>query len=126
MRPLIWILSVVAIIACVVCYSLGLRSGIKQSRLEADQRGLVVLTLAGYKAAESTNWTKVRSLLATEIVGFTRDYERRFGFPTGTNSFVGRFAEAKAIADQVEKQMVPVASGLQKSLGSNFTVEIER
>lgn len=126
MRALIWILCLVAIIACVVCYSLGFRSGIKQSRLEEDQRGLVVLTLGGYKAAEATNWSKVKSLLSVEILGFTRDYERRFGAPTGSNSFVGRFAEAKAIADQVEKQMVPLASGLQKALGSNVTVEIRQ
>jgi hypothetical protein len=118
------ILCVVAIIACIVCYSFGFRSGIKQSRLEEDQRGLVVLTLSGYKAAEATNWTKVQSLLSVEILGFTRDYERRFGVPNGTNSFVGRFAEAKVIADRVDKQMVPVVSGLQKALGSNVTVEI--
>jgi hypothetical protein len=92
--------------------------------LEEDQRGLVVLTLSGYKAAEATNWTKVQSLLSVEILGFTRDYERRFGVPTGTNIFVGRFAEAKVIADRVEAQMVPVVGALQKALGSNVTVEI--
>ena len=123
MRILICILCVVAVIACTVCYSLGFYSGVKQSRLEEDQRGLVVLTLGGYKAAEAANWTKVQSLLSVEILGFTRDYERRFGAPTGTNSFVERFAEAKVIADRVEKQMVPVVSSLQPALGSNVTVE---
>ena len=126
MRILLCVLAVVAVIACAVSYAFGYRSGSKQSRLEEDQRGLVVLTLGGYKAAEATNWAKVKSLLTVEILGFTRDYERRFGAPTGTNSFVGRFAEAKVIADRAEKQMIPVAPSLQKALGSNSTVEIEK
>jgi len=112
--------------ACAVCYSLGYRSGIKRSLLEEDRRGLLVLTLGGYKAAEATNWTKVKSLLTVELLGFTRDYERHFGIPNGTNFFVARFAEAKGIADQVEKQMVPVASSIQSALGSNVTIEIAK
>src|SRR5262245_59458367 len=122
MRILLCILAIVVIIACSICFALGYRSGSKRSRLEEDQRGLVVLTLTGYKAAEATNWTKVKSLLTIEILGFTRDYERRFGVPTGTNVFVTRLA--KAIADQVEKQMVPVGSALQSAVGSNVTVKI--
>lgn len=114
------IVFVAALLGCIVCYSLGYRSGIKQSRLEEDQRGLVVLTLTGYKEAEATNWPKVKSLLATELFGFTRDYERRFGTPTGTGDFVPRFHEAKGMADRIEKEMVPL-SAFGVPLGSNGT-----
>jgi hypothetical protein len=124
MRIKLFILTIIAIVGCLVCYAFGFKSGIKQSRLEEDQRGLVILTLSGYKEAEATNWIKVQSLLNVEILGFTREYERRFGVPTGTNSFVSRFAEAKTISDRVEKQMVPVESGLQKALGTNFTLGV--
>src|SRR6266567_9100851 len=120
-QPLI--LSVVGIIGCAVFYFLGYRSGTKRSLLEEDRRGLLVLTLGAYRAAEATNWTKVQSFLDVELLGFTHDYERHFGVPGGTNSFVKRFAEAKAIAGRVEKQMVPVESSLQSALGSNVTVE---
>jgi hypothetical protein len=126
MRTLIFFICIAAVIVCVTSYRLGYRSGIKQSRLEEDERGLVVLTLGGYKAAQATNWTKVKSLLSVEILGFTRDYERRFGVPSGSNSFVARFTEAKAIANQVETQLVPVESSLQSALGSNFDIKVER
>ena len=119
-------LAVVALIACAVCYEFGYRSGTKQSRLEEEQLGLVVITLNGYKEAEATNWTKVKSLLSVELLGFTRDYEHRYGAPDATNIFAGRFAEAQNIADRVEKQMVPVASALQSALGSNFNVETNK
>ena len=52
-------------------------------------------------------------------------HERHFGVPSGTNSFTKRFAEAKVIADRIEKQMVPVSS-IGAALGSNVTVEMER
>jgi hypothetical protein len=94
------------------------RSGVKRSRAEEDQRGLIVLTLTGYEFAEATNWPKVKSLLTTELYGFTRDYERRFGAPSGTNDFVSRFQEAKLLADRIEKEMVPV-SALGQVIGSS-------
>src|SRR5437867_461511 len=125
MRIQLLLLPVVAIIAGAVCYFLGYRSGTKQSLLEEDRRGLLVLTLGAYQAAEATNWTKVQSFLQVELLGFTRDYEHHFGVPSGTNSFTKRFAEAKVIADRIEKQMVPVSS-IGAALGSNVTVEMER
>jgi hypothetical protein len=119
-RILLCFLAMAVFVGSIVCYGLGYRSGIKKSRLEEDQRGLVVLTLSGYKAAEATNWPKVKSLLKMELFGFTRDYERHFGMPTGTNNFVERFRAAKEIADLLEKEMVPIsASGVP--LGSNGT-----
>lgn len=119
------ILAMAVGIACIVCYLFGFRSGIKQSRHKEDQQGLVVLTLAGYKAAESNNWPKVKSLLRVELLGFTREYERRFGVPVGTNIYTKKFQEAKTIADRIEKEMVPVSS-LGAILGSNVTVRIKK
>jgi hypothetical protein len=101
---------------------MGYRSGLKRSLLEEDRRGLLTLTLNGYKALESTNWSRVQSLLTIELVGFTRDYEKHFGIPSGTNSFAGRFAEAKAIADRLEKQLVPM-NDLGPKLGTNVPIE---
>src|ERR1051326_6137788 len=98
MRSLLVILAAIAVLVGAIFYELGSRSGLKHSRAEEGQRGLVVLTLRGYKFAETTNWPKVKSLLTTELYGFTREYERRFGVPTGTNDFVSRFQEAKSLA----------------------------
>ena len=110
MRLLLCIFALIAMLVGAICYQLGYHSGLKRSRAEEEQRGLVVLSLSGYKFAESTNWPKVKSLLTTELCGFTREYEHRFGVPTGTNDFVPRFREAKVLADHIEKEMIPVSA----------------
>jgi hypothetical protein len=118
MRLILCIFAVIAVIVGGIFYELGYRSGIKRSRAEEDQRGLVVLTLTSYKYAEATNWPKVKSFLTTELYGFTREYERRFGTPSGTNDFVRRFQEAKTLADRIEKDMVPI-SALGEVIGNS-------
>jgi hypothetical protein len=116
MRLLLCTFAVIAVLVGAIFYELGYRSGVKRSPAEGDQRGLVVLTLSGYKFAEATNWPKVKSLLTTELYGITRDYERRFGAPSGTDDFAPRFQEAKSLADRIEKNMVPI-SALGQMLG---------
>jgi hypothetical protein len=108
MRFLLCIFAAIAILVGAIFYQIGYRSGAKRSPAEEDQRGLIVLTLSGYKSVEATNWPKVKSLITTELYGFTREYERRFGAPSGTNDFVRRFQEAKSMTDRIEKDMVPI------------------
>lgn len=108
MRLLVCILMVMVVLVGAICYELGYHSGMKRSPAEEDRRGVVVLTLSGYKFAEATNWPKVKSLLATELYGFTRQYERQFGAPAGTNDFAARFHEAKALAERIGKDMAPI------------------
>lgn len=118
MRLLLCMFAVMALLIGAIFYEFGYRSGMRRSPAEEDRRGLVVLTLSGYKFAETTNWPKVKSLLTTELYGFTREYERRFGAPTGTNDFVRRFEEAKSLADRIEKEIVPI-SALGQVIGSS-------
>ncbi len=108
MRTAFVILITLCLLACLACYVVGYRAGVKQSPLREERQGQVLYALGMYQAAEATNWTKVQSFLDTQIVAFTRDYERRFGLPSGTNVFDRRFTDAKLIADRVEKKMVPV------------------
>ena len=62
-----------------------------------------------------------------QVLALTRDYERRFGVPTGSNRFAQNFAEAKAIADRVEGQLVPLSSAFTNlPLATNFKVTIQR
>ena len=110
MGRLLSLLVLIILVVGAVCYELGYRAGVKRSRSEEEQRGLIVLTLTGYQQAEATNWPKVKSLLATEIVAFTREYERRFGTRSGTDDFVMRFRDAKIVADRIERDMVPVSA----------------
>jgi hypothetical protein len=116
--------ALAAVIACAVFYFVGYRNGSKESPLQEDRQGEVIMTLGAYNAAKATNWMKVQSFLSVEILSLTRDYERRFGIPRSTNNFANRFAEAKAIADRVEAQMVPV-SAIGTALGTNFKVHFD-
>ena len=116
------VIIALALVVCVATYFVGYRAGTKKSLLEQDRRGLLVLTLGMYDAAEATNWTKVRSFIDTELLGFTRDYERQFGVPSGTDSFSSRFARAKIAADQIERRMVPLSS-ITNSLPPNVTIQ---
>ena len=108
MRIVFAIFVVSAFIACIACYFVGFRRGINESPLREERQGQVLYAVEMYHAVEVTNWGKLQSFVDTQIIAFTRDYERRFGVPSGTNIFAKRFADAKFIADQVEKKMVPV------------------
>jgi hypothetical protein len=119
------VIIAVALVACVASYVVGYRAGTRKSLLEQDRRGLLVLTLGVHDAMEATNWAKARSMVDTELLGFTRDYERHFGVPSGTDSFASRFARAKAAADQIERRMVPLSS-ITNFLPSNTTIRIGR
>jgi hypothetical protein len=118
------IIVTVSLIACVLCYVLGYRSGSKQSPLRDDREGELVYALGMYRAAETTNLTKLHSFLDLKILAYIRDYERRFGVPPPTNRFGRDFAEAQALAAQIEKRLVPV-SAIGPALGSNVSVTVE-
>jgi hypothetical protein len=87
---------------------MGYRAGAKLSPLHEHTEGDVLLAVAMYQSAEATDWPSVKSTLGMEVLQWTRDYKSRFGVPTGTNVFAGHFPEAQAIADKVERTLVPM------------------
>ena len=101
-----------AVVACAFSYSFGYHSGTRRLPLKNQLEGDLMIALRTYQAAQATNWTKVQSTLATQVLALTRHYELVYGVPTGTNTFARHFPEAKAMADQIEKQMVPLGSVL--------------
>lgn len=118
------IIVMLLLVACIACYMLGYRSGSKQSPLREDREGELVYSLGMHHAAEATNLTKVHSFLNIKILAYTRDYERRFGVPSATNSFAKYFTEAQVLSSQIEKLLVPVSS-IGTALGSNVSVRVE-
>ena len=118
------IIVTVLLIVCVLAYVVGYRSGSKQSPLREDREGELVYALGMYHAAGTTNLTKLHSFLDIKILAYTRDYERRFGVPPPTNRFGRDFAEAQALAAQIEKRLVPI-SAIGATLGSNVSVSVE-
>ena len=63
-----------------------------------------------YRMAEATNWTKVHTAVGMQMLALTRDYERRFGIPSGTNSFAQRFPQIQTAVAQFERQLVPLSA----------------
>ena len=118
------IIITLLLVACIASYMLGHRSGSKQSPLREDREGELVYALGMYHAAETTNLTKLHSFLDIKILAYTRDYERRFGVPPPTNRFGRDFAEAQALAAQIERRLVPI-SAIGAALGSNVSVTVE-
>jgi len=106
------ILVVSAVIACALSYAVGYHAGAMRLALKGQLEGDLMIALRTYQAAQATNWTKVQSTLATQVLALTRHYEQTYGVPTGTNRFAQHFPEAKAVADQIERQMVPLSSVL--------------
>jgi hypothetical protein len=98
-----------AAVAGAIGYAVGHRTG-AESSVKREREGQLVLALRLYQTAQATNWAKVQSTLGIQVLGITRDYERRFGLPAGTNSFARHFTEAKSVADAVERTLVPVGS----------------
>ena len=100
------IVAVLAIIAYCFCYRIGYRAGTKESLLREEREGNLLLALRTYQAMERTNWTKAQSAVGMQVLALTRDYEQRFGAPTGTNRFVQHFADAQAAAKRIEQGLV--------------------
>lgn len=82
----------------------------KESPMRAEREGQLAVLYHTYRMVEATNWSKVHSAVGIQMLGLTRDYERRFGMPTGTNRFARRFPEIQKAATQFERQLVTVAS----------------
>jgi len=102
----------IALIACVVCYLAGFRTGAQQSLAKNDRQGQIALLLHAYRAAEATNWARVHSALEMQLLGATRTYEREFGRETGTSRFAQVFTEARIIVDRTESKLAPLSSVL--------------
>ena len=121
------IVVTLAIIACCFCYWLGFRTGAKESPLKGDREGHLFMALRMYQAMERTNYAKVQSTLAGQVFALTRDYERKYGIPIGTNRFAQTFAEAKAVANSFQKQLVPLGAALTNlPLAPSFKIGVEK
>ena len=121
------ILAAVALIACCFCWWFGYRAGTKESPAKKDKEGQLTLMYHTYRMVEITNWSKVHTAVGMQLLGLTRDYERRFGVPTGTNSFAQRFPQIQASATQFQSQLVPLSAAFTNlPLAPDFKVGVER
>ena len=68
------------------------------------------LNVSLYLTLKAGGVDKVQRSPGSTILGQTRDFERAYGVPAGTNSSAKQFARAQAIAAQVETNLVPITS----------------
>ena len=84
------------------CFLFGYHVGASHA-VQKERRAQLVDSLSFYQMAGPTTGTELKTRLGLEVLTLTREYESRFGCPTGTNSFAKHFADAKVVADQVER-----------------------
>ncbi len=104
------VIIVLLLALSVVTYLLGYRNGLLRDAQIRDARGRLNWNLSLYERAERGDMRALTNSLGMIILGQTRDFEKQFGVPTGTNYFVERFAKAQAIAARVESTLVPIGS----------------
>ena len=117
------VVIVLSLALAVACYFLGWSNVSIRDHQAREARGRLGLDLGIYQELERGEVQRAKADLGLIILAQTRVYEEQYGVPTGTNWFAEKFAKAQTIASQVESNVVPIASGVQKALGSNYTVE---
>lgn len=120
----ITIIALLLIIA-VLCFWLGRRVGAQRERERQEAEFRITLGLSNYQIAKEGDLERLKSRMDILLLGSVRDYERRFGEPSGTNRFARDFAAARGLAQTIESQLVPVSS-IATNLGSSVTIESER
>ena len=119
---------IAALILVVAFLSYRVRVHRAERRDEIEFRLLV--DKAMYEASQRGNLQKVKDSTSILLLGDVRDYERRFGVPSGTNRFARDFATAQAMAQSIESELVPVSSiatnsAIVSKFGSNVAITVE-
>ena len=104
------------------CFLFGYHLGARHAE-QKERRAQLVDSLFFYQKAGPATGMEMKTRLGFEVLTLTREYESRFGCPTGTNSFAKQFADAKAVADQMERPLAPV--NLLTNVSTNFSIHIK-
>lgn len=100
------LLTGVAVVACVMCFAMGLHLTGKQAE-QAGRRlrlGQMAVLLNAYNAVASTNGQRARVELGNEILWASQNYQRLFGMEQGSDRMERILPEIQAIADAVERE----------------------
>src|SRR5689334_23238331 len=105
--------AVYVILSVAICFMSGAFGYIirqRESPLRKSRERDIALAVASYHAVRATNWATLSSTVGMQVVGLTRDYERRFGTADSATAFAPRFREAQRIAAEVGSNLVTVGS----------------
>jgi hypothetical protein len=122
-------IMVLALFLAASTYYLGYMTGARRAVLQSDARFRISVHDALYHSAEQGDLRKIHSTLGIVLLGEVRTYQYEFGDETGTNSFAKHYADAKAIADQVESTLVPLGSiitNFPHTVDAKVTIEKEK
>jgi hypothetical protein len=115
---------VLLLVVAALCYIVGYRTGTQRIDQQKDADFRLIVDKAMYEAAQRGDLQKVQSSYSILLLSDVRDYERRFGAPSGTNRLARDFAAAQVMAKQIESRLVPISS-IAAKLGSNVTFQAE-
>lgn len=104
---------------------LGYRVSVYRAEKRKEIEFRLVVDKAMYEASLRGDLQKVRRSSSILLLSDVRDYERRFGTPSGTDRFARDFAAAQLMAQSIEGQLVPIGS-IATNLGSNVTIDLDQ
>jgi hypothetical protein len=119
------IVILLLVIAGLLCWTV-----VQREDRQKDAKFRLIADKAMFEATQRNDLQKVKSSLSIFLLSDVRDYERRFGVPSGTNRFTRDFVEAQAMANDIENRLVPISSiatnsSIVSRFGSNVTIIIE-
>jgi len=101
---------ILAVLFAATLYCIGYMAGAQREVLRSDALAQIWLHDNLYHSAEQGDTRKIQDSLGTVLLGEVRAYQLEFGDETGTNSLARHFADAKLIADRVQRTLVPLSS----------------
>ncbi len=110
---------------------LSYRVGMQRAEKRKEVEFRLIMDKAMYEAAQRGDLQKVQSSTSILFLSDVRDYERRFGAPSGTDRFARDFATAQVMAQSIESRLVPISSiatnpTIISKFGSNVTITVEQ
>ncbi len=124
-KLLIGVLAVLTALG--ITHELGRRTGMQTAIAQSEAQFRISIFHGLYLSAQKGDITNLQNNLGIFLLGEVRAYEYRFGELNGTNRFVERFREAKQIAYQVERQLIPLSSVLTNVPHSpDVKIELQR
>ena len=98
------IIAVLLLVVAVLCFFVGYHTGAQRVERRNEAEFRLIVDKAMYEAAQRGDLQKLQSSFSIILLSDVRDYERRFGAPSGTNRFARDFVAAQSMALSIEKQ----------------------
>lgn len=106
-------------------YVAGSKIGPERARQRSDAQFRISVGLSHYQFLKDGEIERVQGRIGFLLWSEMREYERKYGVPSGADPFVRKFTAAKIIAEQNKPTMVDLGTVLATSLPPDIKLEIK-